>query len=140
MPDFRDESIKLQHLIFRVFNQLKKEADSIFNRHGLTGAQIGVLSRLRGTEGKSMGMLGRELWCDVSNITGIIDRLEKHGLVERAARPGDRRVKIVKITRKGSDALSEILPESEEALKHRMMRLGSDERVEFARLLETISD
>jgi len=140
MSDIRDESVRLEYLVFKVFNRIKKEADTIFNRHGLTGAQVGVLSRLRGTEGKPMGMLGRELWCDVSNITGIIDRLEKLGLVERTARPGDRRVKLVRITRKGSDALSGILPESEKALMDRMKRLGVDEREELARMLERLSD
>ncbi len=139
MPDVREESIQLQYHIFKVFNQVKKEADSIFKEHGLTGAQVGVLARLRDTDGKPMGMLGAELWCDVSNITGIVDRLEKQGLVERTAKPGDRRINLIRITPKGREALSTVLPEHENALVERMKRLSAEERAELSQLLEKLS-
>ncbi len=48
-----------------------------------------------------MGELARMLACDNSNVTGIIDRLEERGLVERRAAKRDRRVKLVALTREG---------------------------------------
>lgn len=48
-----------------------------------------------------MGELARLLACDNSNVTGIIDRLEERGLVERRAAKGDRRVKLVALTPEG---------------------------------------
>jgi DNA-binding MarR family transcriptional regulator len=45
--------------------------------------------------------LATRLRCDASNITGIVDRLEARGLVERRAAPGDRRVKALAVTAKG---------------------------------------
>jgi MarR family transcriptional regulator, organic hydroperoxide resistance regulator len=45
--------------------------------------------------------LAARLRCDASNITGIVDRLEARGLVERRAAPGDRRVKALAVTAKG---------------------------------------
>jgi DNA-binding MarR family transcriptional regulator len=45
--------------------------------------------------------LAARLRCDASNITGIVDRLEARGLVERRAAPGDRRVKALVVTAKG---------------------------------------
>jgi DNA-binding MarR family transcriptional regulator len=45
--------------------------------------------------------LAARLRCDASNITGIVDRLEARGLVERRADPGDRRVKALVVTDKG---------------------------------------
>ena len=42
--------------------------------------------------------LAVRLRCDASNITGIVDRLEARGLVERRAAPGDRRVKTLVLT------------------------------------------
>jgi MarR family transcriptional regulator, organic hydroperoxide resistance regulator len=45
--------------------------------------------------------LAIRLRCDASNITGIVDRLEARGLVERRAAPGDRRVKALAVTAKG---------------------------------------
>jgi DNA-binding MarR family transcriptional regulator len=45
--------------------------------------------------------LAARLRCDASNITGIVDRLEARGLVQRRAAPGDRRVKALAVTDKG---------------------------------------
>src|SRR2546423_15158611 len=41
-----------------------------------------------------MNELAETLWCDASNGTGIVDRLEPRGLVERRPSPDDRRVKL----------------------------------------------
>jgi DNA-binding MarR family transcriptional regulator len=52
-------------------------------------------------------MLMREvagrLHCDASNVTGIVDRLERRGLVTRRGRPGDRRVKELALTVSGAE-------------------------------------
>ncbi len=48
-----------------------------------------------------MSELARLLACDNSNVTGIIDRLEERGLVERRNSPHDRRVKLVALTSEG---------------------------------------
>jgi DNA-binding MarR family transcriptional regulator len=48
-----------------------------------------------------MSQLAGTLLCDNSNVTGIIDRLEERGLVERRPSPGDRRVKLIVLTPAG---------------------------------------
>jgi DNA-binding MarR family transcriptional regulator len=48
-----------------------------------------------------MGELADRLACDASNVTGLTDRLETRGLVERRASPGDRRVKVIALTGEG---------------------------------------
>ncbi|MEA2704289.1 MAG: hypothetical protein QOD63_2234 [Actinomycetota bacterium] len=49
----------------------------------------------------SMGELAEHLFCDASNVTGIVDRLESRGLVERKPDPNDRRVKRLVLTPQG---------------------------------------
>lgn len=49
----------------------------------------------------SMGELADRLYCDASNITGIVDRLESRGLVDRQPDPTDRRVKRLVLTDAG---------------------------------------
>jgi DNA-binding MarR family transcriptional regulator len=49
-----------------------------------------------------MRELAASLKCDASNITGIVDRLEARGLVERRTAPGDRRVKALVVTVEGA--------------------------------------
>jgi len=58
-------------------------------------------------EPKSMGELADRLFCDASNVTGIVDRLESRGLVERQVVPGDRRVKRLVLTAAGRDLWSD---------------------------------
>ena len=49
-----------------------------------------------------MGEVAEQLKCDPSNITGVVDRLEARGLVERRAAPHDRRVKSLVLTEHGA--------------------------------------
>ena len=48
-----------------------------------------------------MGELAGRLACDASNVTGLTDRLEARGLVERRSAPGDRRVRVLALTDEG---------------------------------------
>ncbi len=52
-------------------------------------------------EPRPMGELATAMFCDNSNITGIVDRLEERGLVERQADEHDRRVKLIAATAAG---------------------------------------
>ncbi|MER7000576.1 MarR family transcriptional regulator [Streptomyces sp. NPDC000410] len=76
-------------------------------RDKLTASQGKTLSVLR--HGPTpMRALAETLACDASNITGIVDRLEKRGLVRREPSPGDRRVKNVVLTPEGEHAIDTI--------------------------------
>jgi DNA-binding MarR family transcriptional regulator len=52
-------------------------------------------------EPRTMGELAEMLCCDASNVTGIVDRLEARGIVQRQVVPGDRRVKRIVLTEDG---------------------------------------
>lgn len=66
----------------------------------LTGAQAKLLSLLS-LEPLPMRKLAQKLKCEPSNVTGIVDRLEARGLVERRPDPDDRRVKVAAATEEG---------------------------------------
>src|SRR3954454_25294895 len=57
---------------------------------------------------RKMSELAEALFCDNSNVTGIVDRLEERGLVRREAREGDRRVKLLVLTKEGERIRIEI--------------------------------
>ena len=48
-----------------------------------------------------MSSLAGKLFCDTSNVTGIVDRLEARGLIERRPADYDRRVKLLGLTAEG---------------------------------------
>ena len=69
----------------------------------LAPAQAIALGELQVDQPLSMRELAARLRCDPSNITGLIDRLEARGLVERQPHPADRRVKYLALTAAGRD-------------------------------------
>jgi DNA-binding MarR family transcriptional regulator len=66
---------------------------------GLTVPQAGLLHTLGSP--LPMKQIAERMHCDASNLTGIVDRLEDRGLVERRVRADDRRVKEIALTREG---------------------------------------
>lgn len=67
----------------------------------LTPVQAIVLRRLDPERPTPMREIADMLRCDASNVTGIVDRLEARGAVERRPDPTDRRVKALVLTRSG---------------------------------------
>ncbi|MEU7075238.1 MarR family transcriptional regulator [Streptomyces narbonensis] len=102
----------------------------------LTASQGRALTVLRRGPA-AMRALAETMTCDASNMTGIIDRLEKRGLVRREADPADRRVKNVILTAEGervTDAIRAKMRITQEGLAG----LGSDDRDALYTLLERI--
>jgi len=101
-----------------IFNVLRTDSylnpllDRSLREKSLTAAQLNALLVLRsaGGEGLPLSEIGRRLVVTKANVTGLVDRLERDGLVERAAQPGDRRVTIARLTPSGSRLLDDILP------------------------------
>lgn len=92
--------------LVRVSEALVKAADRFFSKFGVTVAQYDVLVILKYSDKRvTQSDLGGHRVVSRSNITGIIDRLEKLGLVKREGSPEDRRVKYINITRKGQDLI-----------------------------------
>jgi DNA-binding MarR family transcriptional regulator len=77
-----------------------EEYEDAAAEHTLTGAQARLLGLLS-LEPLPMRRLAQKLRCEPSNVTGIVDRLESRGLVERRPDPGDRRVKLAAATAEG---------------------------------------
>ncbi|SCF95859.1 MarR family winged helix-turn-helix transcriptional regulator [Streptomyces sp. Ncost-T10-10d] len=94
-------TLEVVELIGTVVARYYEEYDEAAAAHSLTGAQARVL-RLLALEPTPMRKIAEKLKCEPSNITGIVDRLETRGLVERRPDPADRRVKLAAPTEKGS--------------------------------------
>jgi DNA-binding MarR family transcriptional regulator len=77
----------------------------------LTIPQFDVLAQLdREPEGMTAGQLTRELLVTAGNVTGIVDRLEQLGLVQRRRLPEDRRAVQVRLTARGRRLMTRVLP------------------------------
>lgn len=93
-------------------NVMVKESHRLFRPHGLTEAQFNVLNVLTSKpEGVSQRELSDVLVVDRSNITGLLDRMEQAGWVERSDHPHDRRVYLVSLTATGRKLWRKVHPE-----------------------------
>ncbi|MEU6080961.1 MarR family transcriptional regulator [Streptomyces sp. NPDC047108] len=100
-------TIEVVELIGTVVARYYEEYEDAAAQHSLTGAQARVLGLLS-HEPMPMRRIAQRLKCEPSNVTGIIDRLEARGLVERRPDPADRRVKLAAPTTEGRDTASRL--------------------------------
>lgn len=103
--------------------QLLRTAETVWNasrvffaQWDLSPSQFNVLNVLLETpEGRTQIDLSRELLMHRSNVTGLVDRLEKRGLVLRRDQPQDRRAYRVVLTAAGRRTVAQIRPRYYEA-------------------------
>jgi DNA-binding MarR family transcriptional regulator len=123
--------------IVRTSDRFQNRFLRLFREHGLTPSQYNVLRILRG-EGKPLPCLeiADRMIQVVPAITGLIDRLEQQGLVERERCTEDRRVVYVALTDKARKLLSELDEPVMELHRQLIGHLSAAELAELSRLLE----
>jgi DNA-binding MarR family transcriptional regulator len=87
----------------RLVRAVYLDSQKISKQYGLTSSQSSVLRSLLKYGPTSSADLSRMLYVTPSNITGVIDRLEKKRLVERVRKVGDRRVALIQLTEAGEN-------------------------------------
>lgn len=103
----------------RTASLLVRKLSQVYQRFGLTAASFNLLMLLKhGADPGAMSQqaIGTRLVVSASDMSGLVDRLEKKGLVQRL--PGkDRRSKLLRITPKGAALLDEVWPTHLEAVE-----------------------
>lgn len=109
---FQDFSHEALLNIYFTASWIKKTAAQFFQAYGLTDVQFNLLALLKyqgeANEGLTQAELSRMMLVNRPNVTGLIDRLEKIGLVRRAAVPGDRRSNRIVLTEAGERKVLEV--------------------------------
>lgn len=126
-------TLEVVELIGTVVARYYEEYDQAAATHSLTGAQARVLGLLS-LEPMPMRRIAQKLKCEPSNVTGIVDRLETRGLVERRPDPADRRVKLAAPTEKGIDTARQ-LRESLSFAREPLAKLSDTDRAVLRDLL-----
>lgn len=126
-------TFEVVELIGAVVARYHEEYEDAAAKHSLTGAQARVLGLLA-HEPMPMRRIAQQLKCEPSNITGIVDRLETRGLVERRPDPADRRVKLAAPTDEGRETASRL----RDALDFAREPLGSLTTVERTMLRDLL--
>jgi len=119
---------------------MKKKAEEFFRKHDITDVQFNVLMLLKHQSGDEGGIsqakLSEMMLVNRSNITSLIDRMEKGDLVVRTATT-DRRFNIIQLTEKGRQVLNEVEPKYIEEIQ-RLVVLSESEQQSRSGLLEKL--
>ena len=99
----------LRPLVETYFALLDKDVSHI-RTLGLTGSQFDVIATLGDTEGMSCKELSEKTLVTKGTLTGVLDRLEKKGLVERVPSREDRRSTYIRLTPKGDAHFRKVFP------------------------------
>ncbi len=127
--------------VLRTSDQLQIRFARLFRDHGLTPSQYNILRILRG-EGKPLPILeiAARTITVVPGITGLIDRLEQAGFVNRLRCEKDRRVIYVALTDLGTETLA-ALDEPLLSLHRKLLgHLSQADLKELIRLLEKVRE
>ena len=89
---------------------LRRPLEADVARGGLTGPQQSAMRVLVASDGLSLKDLSRELGLAHSTVSGIVDRLEKRGLVKRQANETDLRLTRIVVTDQVRDYVRDTLP------------------------------
>jgi DNA-binding MarR family transcriptional regulator len=135
------------HPAYRALMELLRAADTVWNasrvffeRWDLSPSQFNVLNLLNlNPDGLSQTDLSRQLIMHRSNLTGLVDRLEKRGLVARQEVAADRRAYRVVLTAAGRRLLREVLPRYYEEAAHVWDRLPACRAAELIADLQQVA-
>jgi MarR family transcriptional regulator, organic hydroperoxide resistance regulator len=103
----------------------------------LSPVQCHVLHLIEPGRPLPMSTLAETLSCDPSNVTGLVDRLEARGLVQRRPAANDRRVKVLQLTPSGSQLRSHLLRRMS-GRAHPLSRLSRKEQRRLVEILEEL--
>ncbi len=101
---------------------------------GLTESQLGVLEALHHLGPLTQGQLCHKILRSGSNVTTVVDNLERQGLVRRERGAADRRIQNVHLTQKGSSLIAQAFPVHVARVTRLLGSLTPLEQTELARL------
>jgi MarR family 2-MHQ and catechol resistance regulon transcriptional repressor len=132
---YRDVYLQLRNTTSRLKDELRKKLEEF----GITWPQFHALYHI-GKEGIPSNELARELHCNASNMTGLIDRMTENGWVYREHSAEDRRIWYVKLTKEGARLKAVMLPQHKENIEQRMGVLNDQELITLRTLLTKLMD
>jgi DNA-binding MarR family transcriptional regulator len=129
-------------LIYRLKRALL-ELEALHERHlepfGITSRELGVLLLFEGREPESQQQAAARLGIDRTSMVGVLDALERKGLVARRPDPSDRRRNVVVLTDAGQAKLSEATAASDAAERELLAPLSEPEAAQLRALLTRVT-
>jgi DNA-binding MarR family transcriptional regulator len=114
------------------------EYNRIMKPMGLTTPQFRMIMQLQRQDGVTQSSLANILAVGKVSTSGLIDRLEQSGWIERRADPNDRRSNLIYLTDKGHKIESRMLDTGKALTKQTLKNLDTKQRSTLIDLLVTV--
>lgn len=134
-PDTKPEVDAIVETIIYLYTESRRLTKGMAAQFGLTGPQLTVIKLLEELGDLSLSSLSERIRAQNSTVTGIIDRMEREGLVKRERSTTDRRVVYIRLSEKGRELAREIQVEPLEIFRSALMSLPADDIGALLRIL-----
>ena len=133
-------AIEVSVTFLRTQAKLARSMDEHFRRFGLTSAKFDLLLVLHKSHEQRLTMweIGEKLSVTRTNVTGLVDGLQRDNLVQRLAHPEDRRSLFVLLQPQGEALLHSVLPETWRWMSDLLDSFSMGEKTEMLRLLHKL--
>ena len=126
-PELKADVDATLEAIIYLYTEGRRVTKEFARRANLTGPQLTVIKMLEQIGDLSLSELSERIRAQNSTVTGIIDRMEREGLVVRERSTEDRRVVHIRLTTKGADLARDIPVEPMEILRQALSGLSTSE-------------
>jgi DNA-binding MarR family transcriptional regulator len=136
------------HLL-RTADLISEDAQLFYNRHNISQGRFTVLMLLHSPLAKSRGIsedshtpasLAERAGVTRATMTGLLDTLEKDGLIAREPGIQDRRITHIRLTELGKTRIETMIPDCFQCISRNISPLTTDERKELVRLMQKLQE
>jgi DNA-binding MarR family transcriptional regulator len=137
-PDTKPEVDAIVETIIYLYTESRRLTKGLASEFGLTGPQLTVLKLLESLGDLSLSSLSGRIRAQNSTVTGIIDRMEREGLVRRERSTADRRVVFIRLRDKGARLARQIAVEPMEIFRGALTSLSPGEVSDLLKILNKL--
>jgi len=135
-----DLRLEIYQLVGKLFIHLETTDRQLMNQFNLSVTQYWALVHLEDPDGLPLSELAFVLSRDKSNMTSLVDKLEKEGLaIRRPGKNGDRRYTRVALTERGQRLRRQVMSSHNHLIRRRLERLSEGSLRELRTLLLELS-
>jgi DNA-binding MarR family transcriptional regulator len=137
--ELKPEVDPIVEAIIYLYTESRRLTKDVAAKHGLTGPQLTVVKMLETLGDLSLSRLSEKIRAQNSTVTGIVDRMEREGLVKRERSATDRRVVHIALTDKGMELAAEVKVEPIAIFRDALSSLSREEARDLLRILTKLA-
>ena len=133
------EIARIIEAVVYLYTEMRRVTKEVARELGLTGPQVSAIKILETFGDISLSELSERMRARNSTITGVVDRMERNGLVARIPSEEDRRVTLIRLTKEGARIGRDVPVDSMQILAGALDSLSGRDRSELRRILLELS-